>query len=315
MIIQVPDGFGASDLVVTGAWVHYQSGSTGFSLGPEGCHAAQAPLALHWVMLLMLTHWSLTRGDVQMLNLSADWLSIFLPHVLQKINRFSAAHRIHFQDIWQTFHRFWADLIQSSLNSHGFLQFLLLTQRCDLWRHDGSPGGAGFDPAAGHANDPRQAVHSLHWKGCAVAVLRVCSSGHWPLKFVEVLHASNFCGNPFGLKLKIWRENWDPPLFDDADSWQSFSMFQRRISPLASHCWACVMKGCACRTSRPSTVGMLQGSPVVPHGELVKLTRFVGDQVSQHILSIVFAGLPRFLILVSLQRPLDNFLKASSFGS
>ena len=34
-------------------------------------------------------------------------------------------------------------------------------------------------------------------------------------------------------------------------------------------------------------MGMLQGSPVVPHGELVKLTRFAGDQVSQHILSIV----------------------------
>lgn len=34
----------------------------------------------------------MARGDVQMLNLSADWLSIFLPHVLQKINRLSAAH-------------------------------------------------------------------------------------------------------------------------------------------------------------------------------------------------------------------------------
>ena len=35
------------------------------------------------------TNWR--SGDIQMLNLSADWLSIFLPHVLQKINRALAA--------------------------------------------------------------------------------------------------------------------------------------------------------------------------------------------------------------------------------
>ena len=129
----------------------------------------------------------------------------------------------------------------------------------------------------------------------------------------------SFCMGPMFVGiLSGWRfgqkigEDWDPPFVDHADSWQSFSMFQQRISPLASRCWACDMKGCACQTSRP---GMLQGSPVVAHGEFMKLTRFVGDQVSQHLLSIVFAGLPRFLILVSLPTFWDNFFQGSSSGS
>ncbi|CAJ1448614.1 unnamed protein product, partial [Effrenium voratum] len=41
--------------------------------------APESPLAKRVEML--------PKRDVQMLNLSADWLSIFLPHVLQKINR------------------------------------------------------------------------------------------------------------------------------------------------------------------------------------------------------------------------------------
>ena len=202
-------------------------------------------------------------------------------------------------------------------NSHGFLQFLLLAQRCDLWRHDGSPGGAGFDPAAGHANDPRQAVHSLHWKGCAVAVLRVCSSGHWPLKFVEVLHASNFCGNPFGLKLKIWRGSWDPPLFDDA----CFSP-NDRVSACFSggyHHWPHIVELALWRAAHVRLRGQAQWGC----SRDLRLCR-MGSWWSWHALLVIkfrntscplSAGLPRFLILVSLQRPLDNFLKASSFGS
>ena len=91
----------------------------------------------------------LPKRDVQMLNLSADWLSIFLPHVLQKINR-----RL--------------DLVASG-------PYFGAEMRRDLWHHDGSAGGAGAREAAGHADDARQAVDPLHRQGRALALLRVRS--------------------------------------------------------------------------------------------------------------------------------------------
>ena len=126
MIIQVPDGFGAQDLAVTGAWVHYQSGSTGFSLGPEGCHAAQAPLALQiaWsVFLCTDAHTVITdlrwRPNAEPLS----WLALhFLTACPSEDQPLLARNGTSC-----TFSRCLADcpdFIQSSLNSHELLNEL-----------------------------------------------------------------------------------------------------------------------------------------------------------------------------------------------